>query len=697
MNKAPNRLINEKSPYLLQHAYNPVDWYPWGEEAFRIAKDKDKPVFLSIGYSTCHWCHVMEKESFEDEEVASLLNNTFVNIKLDREERPDIDAIYMTVCQMMTGGGGWPLTIVMTPDKKPFFAGTYFPKKSKNNRPGLIDLIRRIDELWKHQREELLKSSEESVNALARQKENFAGGVIPPDIMHSAYSQFLERFDTVNGGFGNAPKFPTPHNFSFLTRYSYYYKNDNALEMTTKTLVEMRKGGIYDQIGGGFHRYSTDRRWLLPHFEKMLYDQALLIIAYTEAFQLTGDFIFRKTVEDTIKYVFRDMWSPEGAFYSAEDADSEGEEGKFYLWTLDEIKNSLGSDAGLFSVVYNIESGGNFYDPFKNGYTGENIPYLKATIEELAVSIGMEETELRKKLLRSVDLLFEIRNKREHPHKDDKILTDWNGLLLAALAKAYKVFNHREYLDAAIKCAEFLYAKMTLPDGSLLHRYRDGVAGIDGMLEDYAFVIWGLLELYETEFNSEYLVRAKKLSDIVINNFRDEEIGGFYFTSADSEKLIVRQKEVYDGAIPSGNSVMIQNLFLLSRYTGDFHYADEMLSAINAFSGVVGNSPSGFSQFISGVMVSENPFYELVIVGNQASDEARRIIREIHAQFLPHVVVLFKDVNDSSKSLSKIAPFTDDMIMIDGQMTFYLCKDSACQLPTVNFNEVMENIMEMKI
>ncbi len=476
-----NRLKNEKSPYLLQHADNPVDWYPWGPEAFEKARQEDKPIFLSIGYSTCHWCHVMEHESFEDEEVARLLNQTFVSIKVDREERPDIDQLYMTVAQLMTGGGGWPLNIFMTPDKEPFFAATYIPKENRYGRLGLMELIPRVDELWRTSRQELLSSADRIVAALKQVSESQGSSLLDASVLDKAYQQLLDSFDKDLGGFGSAPKFPSPHNFYFLLRYWQRSGREEALDMVEKTLQAMRAGGIYDHVGFGFHRYSTDAGWLVPHFEKMLYDQALLTLAYTEVFQATGKSFYQTTAREILSYILRDMQSPEGAFYSAEDADSEGEEGKFYLWSYDELENLL-SDRELDHLVrhFGIKPEGNFLDQDGGSSSGLNILHWSRRANE-----AQEDFEaIRKKL-------FDYREKRIHPLKDDKILTSWNGLMIAALARAGGAFSEKAYTDAAEKAASFILAQMRDGRGRLLHRFRGGGGGDTGFFRGLRLLYLG--------------------------------------------------------------------------------------------------------------------------------------------------------------------------------------------------------------
>ncbi|MFX1595720.1 MAG: thioredoxin domain-containing protein, partial [Promethearchaeota archaeon] len=599
-----NHLLNEKSPYLLQHAKNPVDWYPWGENAFKKAKEEDKPIFLSIGYSTCHWCHVMAHESFEDDEVAELMNDLFVSIKVDREERPDIDKIYMTVCQMMTGSGGWPLTIIMTPDKKPFFAGTYFPKQTRFGRISLIDLIKRIKELWNTQRDELLNSADQITFSLQNIDQESPGEKFTNDVLKKAYRQLSIQFDETNGGFGSRAKFPTPHNLIFLLRYWKRTGDEKALEMVEKTLQSMRKGGIYDHIGFGFHRYSTDSVWLVPHFEKMLYDQALIALAYTEAYQATKKEIYKKTAEEIFSYVLRDMTSPEGGFYSAEDADSEGEEGKFYIWSKDELEQILKEEeVDLVIKTFNIGQNGNYLDESTGKKTGKNIFHL--TI--------FPETEIHDQIERIRLKLFNEREKRIPPHKDDKILTDWNGLMIAALARGALVFNRKKYLKAAENAVKFILSNLRKSNKKFLHRYKDGSSEIQGYLTDYAFFIWGLIELYEANFDIFYLKTAIEIHQIQIEDFWDKKIGGFYFTSNDSEELLTRQKEIYDGAIPSGNSIAMLNLLRLSYITGDYDLEAKANTLNRVFSEKIRANPLAYTQFLIAIDFVIGQTFSLVI------------------------------------------------------------------------------------
>ncbi len=686
-----NRLAREKSPYLLQHAYNPVDWYAWGDEAFEEAKAQDKPIFLSIGYSTCHWCHVMEKESFENDETAKLMNDTFVSIKVDREERPDIDHMYMTVCQMMTGSGGWPLNIIMTPDRRPFFAGTYFPKESRHGRLGLDELSRKIKVLWNQNRDQVLDSSEKVMLALNRIQEEPPGESLGKDILNTAFRQLSQRYDPKHGGFSNAPKFPTAHNMLFLLRYWKRTGDESALSMVEHTLEAMRLGGIYDHVGSGFHRYSTDDRWLVPHFEKMLYDQAMLATLYTEAYQATGKEEYARTAHEIFAYVLRDMTATEGGLFSAEDADSEGAEGKFYVWTMDEIRNVLDSpEAELVTEVYRAVEEGNFHEEAIGRLTGSNILHMRQTPSQTASRLGVTPGELEAKLDRAREKLFKAREKRIHPHKDDKILTDWNGLMIAALSKAAQVFDRPEYADAAMQAADFILTALRAPDGRLLHRYRDGEAGLPAHVDDYAFMIWGLLELYEATFKVDYLKAALDLNRLFVQHFWDAGRGGFYFTSADGSELPVRKKEIYDGATPSGNSVAALNLLRLHRITGDPEFEKRADLLGRAFSGSVNQFPSAYTQLLVALEFSIGPSHEIVITGRAGATDTARLLNELRRPFLPNKVVLFRPADGDSPEIAGIAPYTKDQKSLDGKATAYVCANFSCEMPTSDPARMME-------
>ena len=678
-----NRLANEQSPYLLQHADNPVDWYPWGKEAFKKARELDRPIFLSIGYSTCHWCHVMEHESFEDDSVAKLLNDSFISIKVDREELPEIDHVYMSVCQAMTGGGGWPLTIVMTPAKEPFFAGTYFPKDKRGGRSGLFQILPMIADAWNSKRQDIMTSVGQVKNYLDQLNSKPAGNNFSTELINRAYDQFRNGFDEEYGGFFRAPKFPSPHNLIFLMRYHHSFDNKIALDMATKTLKQMRLGGIYDHIGFGFHRYSTDRHWLVPHFEKMLYDQAMIAMAYTEAYHITGEDIFAQTAREIFTYVLRDMTASEGGFFSAEDADSEGEEGKFYIWTEQEIKEVLGEDYGKeFNDIFSITTPGNYRDESSGKETRLNIPHLKNYNAN-----GSNDFESAR------EKLFNIREKRIHPLKDDKILTDWNGLMIAALAKAAIVLDEPVYLDAAEKAAEFVLHSISKGE-RLLKRYRNGVAALDAHLDDYAFMAWGLLELYEATFATKYLSQALDLMNIMVEDFWDDKNGGFFLGSDQSEKLIVRSKTAYDGAIPSGNSVAVMNMVKLTRITGNTNWAELAEKTIRAFSEDVNRAPTGYTLMLTGFMFDTQNSKEIVIVGDSRNRNTTKFLHTIRASYAPHKVLLFKDTSVSDNRLEQLANWTSTQNSINGKPTAYVCKNFACNQPTSDLQTALSFINE---
>ena len=687
--KHTNRLSNEKSPYLLQHADNPVDWYPWGDEAFNKAKKEDKPIFLSIGYSTCHWCHVMEHESFEDEEVAGLLNAGFVSIKVDREERPDIDGIYMKVCQMMTGSGGWPLTIIMTPDKKPFFAGTYFPKKGRFGRPGLVELLPKVSSQWNTRRNDLQGTADEVTEILEQSTESLRGKELGKETLELAFQQLSHRYDAKYGGFGTSPKFPSPHNLLFLLRYWKRTGDEKALEMVEKTLVEMRKGGIYDHVGFGFHRYSTDSEWLVPHFEKMLYDQAMLTMAYVEVYQATGNEDYARTAKEIVTYVLRDLTSAEGVFYSAEDADSEGEEGKFYIWEYSELKKVLDNvEVELAGKVFNADTSGNFTEEASGRKAGRNILHLEGPLGELASKFKMPEEEFLAELEAIRKKLFEYREKRVRPYRDDKVLTDWNGLMIAALSKAARALDVPEYADAAERAADLILEKLKDGNGRLLHRYREGEAAIAAHVDDYAFMVWGLLELYETTFDLKYLKAAIDLNDEMVAHFWDFLNGGFYFTADDAEKLLVRQKEIYDGAIPSGNSVAMLNMLRLSRITGREQLEEDAGRIAIAFSKDVSRAPIAYTQLMVALDFALGPSYEIVIAGKASAEDTKSMLEALRKRFIPNKVVILRPGGESP-DIVEIAEFTKSQTSLRGKATAYVCHNYQCSRPTTDMKEMI--------
>ncbi|MGE5893065.1 MAG: thioredoxin domain-containing protein [bacterium] len=689
--KRPNRLIKEKSPYLLQHAYNPVEWYPWTEEAFEKAKIDDKPVFLSIGYSTCHWCHVMAHESFEDPEIARLMNEAFVCVKVDREERPDIDIVYMGVCQMMTGSGGWPLSIFMTPDKKPFFAGTYFPRETKYGRIGMKELIPRIQSLWANERYKVIHAADQATKALAATPVASPKGELPESVLGSAFQQLSGMFDEEQGGFGTRPKFPTPHNLLFLLRMGKNRKERKALAMVEKTLEGMMMGGIFDHVGFGFHRYSTDQVWLVPHFEKMLYDQAMLVMAYTEAYQAVKDEQYQKTAEKVLAYVLRDMTASEGGFFSAEDADSEGVEGKFYVWSEGELREILSQEeAETLIRIFNVEQAGNYLEESTREKTGKNILHLKKMLPEIASSLGMSPDRVMGIHDSAQKKLFEARERRVHPHKDDKILTDWNGLMIAAFAKAAQAFDNDGYREAASRAADFILREMRASGDRLYHRYREGERAITGYLEDYAFMIWGLIELYEAVFRPEYLKEALALNNVLFQHFWDNQNGGFYHTADDAEALPVRTKDVYDGAIPSGNSVMTYNLLRLARITGESEHYDRAVSIESAFSDRLRESPVSYAMMLVALDYKLHPVREVVIAGDPGQEDTKAMVKALRSEFIPNKIVLLHPSGRAASDIEGIAHFTTDLNPKDGKATAYVCKNFSCAFPTTDPEEMLK-------
>ncbi len=689
----PNHLIHEKSPYLQQHAYNPVDWYPWGELVFDEAKKSDKPIFLSIGYSTCHWCHVMAHESFEDPEVAQFLNETFVCIKVDREERPDIDAVYMTACQAMTGSGGWPLTIIMTPDKRPFVAGTYFPKENRGRHIGLITLARRVKDLWSTQREEVLASAEKVVNVLQGSKVLGPRNILDEEILQATYGDLVTQFDGHAGGFGTAPKFPIPHHLLFLLRYWHRSGEKFALTMVEQTLQAMRRGGIYDHVGFGFHRYSTDDHWFVPHFEKMLYDQALLAIAYLEAYQATSTGDYAQIAREIFTYVLRDLAGPEGGFYSAEDADSEGEEGKFYVWSYDEIQKILPPD--LAKVVFHawgVLKEGNFRAEATERVTKQNILYLAKPIPSVARELNIAEKDLRGRLEEARQILFNARAKRVRPHRDEKVLTDWNGLMLVALARGAWVTDDQECRKAAQKTADFMLAKMKSLDGRILHRYRDGQASISGFLDDYAFLAWGLIEVYEATFDTRYLQAAVEICRTILAHFWDENTGAFFFTADDAEVLIVRQRESYDGAIPSGNAIAALVLIYLARILNEPELEEKATRIGQAFGEAIQRQPTAHTQLLQAIDYLVGPSNEIIIAGNGTEKATQNMLQEVRSRYMPNKVLVFRPTNEASPAIDQFAAFSQYQKSADGQATAYVCQNHTCQRPATTIDQLRDQL-----
>ena len=667
----PNHLIHETSPYLLQHAENPVDWYPWGDEAFEKARNENKPVLLSIGYSACHWCHVMAHESFENEQIAQLMNENFVNIKVDREERPDLDQIYMNAVQMMTHHGGWPMTVFLTPDAVPFYGGTYFPPADRYNMPGFPKVLIGVAEAYRDRQDDIRETGTSLVNELQRLSE--AGGSdypIEPELLNAAYAGIVRNYDSTNGGFGGAPKFPPAMTLEFLLRTHVRTGNRDALEMVSHTCRKMANGGMYDQLGGGFHRYSTDARWLVPHFEKMLYDNALLSRLYLHYFQVSDESFARETVEGILDYVLREMTHADGGFYSTQDADSEGHEGKFFVWTMDEIRTTLGeNDARIFAAYFNLTEGGNF--------EGKNIPNVTRPAEEVAAALGISETALRASLAESKRKLFDLREQRIKPARDEKILTAWNGLMLASFAEAGVVLDRPDYTDAARRNAEFVLGNLKR-DGALLRTWKDGVAKFNAYLEDYAFLVEGLVTLYETTGEFRWLNEAVALADRMIEEFWDEEGGGFYFTGKSHENLIVRSKDYFDNATPSGNSVAALGLLRLAILKNNESYRKVATAVLREVGDQARRYPSGFGYALSAADFLLSTPKEVAIVGKDEAD-MRDLLAETWRRYLPNKVVAPGSVGDTVP-----LPLLENRPLINDLATAYVCENYTCQQPVTD-------------
>lgn len=690
MTKRENRLAREKSPYLRQHAANPVDWYPWGEEALSKAKAEDKPIFLSIGYSTCHWCHVMERESFENEEVARLMNDAFVCIKVDREERPDVDSIYMTTCMMMTGRGGWPLTVLMTPDMRPFFAATYIPRESRPGMTGMLDLVPSVKSIWSERRAEVLQSAMQVSEALQKLRPS-SGGMPDAKTLAEAYKQLSGIYDQARGGFGQSPKFPSPHTLLFLMRMHARTGDQQPLAMASSTLHAMRRGGIFDHLGLGFHRYSTDAAWLLPHFEKMLYDQAGLALAYGEAYQITGDPLFRQAAEEIHDYVSTDLMHPDRAFFCAEDADSEGEEGKFYVWTMAEVREVLGdADAELAAKIFGLAKEGNFADEATGELTGANVLHLKKPVSSIASDLKMTPEEFEAAFSRIRQRLLAAREKRERPMRDDKVLADWNGYYIAALAANARAFGRSDLTTRARHAADFVLANMRAEDGGLLHSYMDGEAAIPGFLDDYAYIVWGLTELYQACLEPLYLTAALDLAERMLVLFSDSERGGFYLTSKDGEELIHRPKEGSDGAMPSGNSTAAFALAKLGRLTGRSELEDMAQRTLMAFSKDMDRGPANYCMMLCALDFLLGPTSEVAVAGDKNAADTRALVDAVNRAYLPRAVLLL-----AGKDMAGIAPFTAQMQPGEGGAAqAFVCENFACQAPVSEPEGLLEILNE---
>ncbi len=663
----PNHLINETSPYLLQHAHNPVDWYPWGDEAFAKARRENKPVLLSVGYSACHWCHVMAHESFENDDIAQLMNEHFVNIKVDREERPDLDQIYMNAVQMMTHHGGWPMTVFLTPDAVPFYGGTYFPPQDRYNIPGFPRILLGVADAYKERQDEIRETGTSLITELRRLSET--GGSdhpIGPELLDAAYTGMIRNYDATNGGFGGAPKFPPAMALEFLLRTYVRTGNGEALQIVSHTCAKMANGGIYDQLGGGFHRYSTDSKWLVPHFEKMLYDNALLSRLYLHYFQVSEDASARATVEGILDYVLREMTHPQGGFYSTQDADSEGHEGKFFVWDTRELRDVLGETAASrFCDYYNVTEAGNF--------EGKNIPNVTRTLEDVAVAYRISVGELQASLSDSKRVLFARRERRVKPDRDEKILTAWNGLMLASFAEAGIVLNRPDYTDAARRNAEFVLSNLH-ENGMLLRTWKDGRAKFNAYLEDYAFLAEGLLTLFETTGEARWLKESLGLTDRMIEEFWDNEGGGFYFTGESHENLIVRSKDYFDNATPSGNSVAAQLLLRLATLTGRENYRNLATAVLRDVGDQTRRYPSGFGYALSAMDFLLSTPKEIAIVG----EDLQPLLAETWRRYLPNKVVA---AGTGDSEIAEITPLLANRPLVDGLATAYVCEHFTCKQP----------------
>ena len=701
-----NRLAHEKSPYLLQHQHNPVDWYPWGEEAFEKARREHKPIFLSVGYSTCHWCHVMAHESFENPDTAKLMNENFVNIKVDREERPDVDRVYMTYVQASTGGGGWPMSVFLTPELKPFYGGTYFPPADRYGRAGFPTVLQRIADAWKNEHEKVVETANDAIKALG--EASAAGpaesGAPGKEAITLCLNQLTRSFDDDLGGFGGAPKFPRPVTLNLLFRIAAREGRDSrdgkaALGMALLTLQKMADGGMHDQLGGGFHRYSVDKFWHVPHFEKMLYDQAQLASAYLDAFQITHDPVYEKTARDIFDYVRRDMTEPAGGFYSAEDADSllekdrpEHAEGAFYVWTKDEIVQALGEDdAAIFCRFYGVEAAGNApegSDP-QGEFHGKNILIQRLPLATAAKFFRKSEADLSADLAAWREKLLALRDQRPRPHLDDKIITAWNGLMISAFARGAQILDDPQYLGSAQKAAHFIREHLW-KNGQLLRSYREGASEVGGFCDDYAALIQGLLDLYEADFDIAWLQWAIELQAKQDALFLDTEHGGYFSVTKDAPNILLRMKEDYDGAEPSPNSVAALNLLRLTQITGQKDYTDRATAILHAFADQLSRAPTALPQMLVALDSSLAKPRQIVIAGPPAAEATRALLREVHKHYIPDKIVLLADGGPGQQWLAERLEFLKTVTPLEGHPAAYVCRDFVCQLPTSDATKLHE-------
>ncbi len=676
--KHTNRLINETSPYLRQHAHNPVDWFAWGEDAFEKAQRENKPILLSIGYSACHWCHVMERESFENEKIAALMNQLFVNIKVDREERPDLDEIYMSAVQMLTGRGGWPMTMFLTPERKPFYGGTYFPPEDRGGMPGFPRILMGVNQAFRERPVDVEKSVTQILSALERMAESAQSDkAFSPNAIAEGAENIAHAYDADNGGLGQAPKFPNAGVYELFLRHYHHSQSERYLEMVTHTLTKMAQGGIYDHVGGGFHRYSVDAKWLVPHFEKMLYDNAQLVRIYAQTYTITKNPLFLNVVNESCDYLMREMLQPEGGFYSTQDADSEGEEGKFFVWTAAEINRLIGEEAGeIFGRIYDVSEHGNFEE--------KNILHPILTVEQASKYFRKDPAEIESLIARAKKQLFVEREKRIKPFRDEKIITAWNGLMLCGLAEAIKVSPRAEFIEAAQRTITFTFAKM-FRDGFLLHTYKDGQAKLLGYLDDYAFLAVGLLDIYQVLFDRSFLERAIELCEIMLREFWDENDGGFFYTGKSHEPLISRTKPIFDASVPSGNAMATQLLLRLHHITGKEEYRARAEKVLRAYYEAMESQPFGFAHLLCGLDFYLTKPKEIVVIGDPQNSHTRELLSEIHSLYLPNFTLQLAKPNES---LEKVSPLLQGKTAIDGKPTIYVCHNYTCSAPVTDWSEL---------
>jgi len=697
--KKANRLIGEKSPYLLQHAYNPVDWYPWGDDAFKRAREEDKPIFLSVGYSTCYWCHVMEREVFENDTIAVLMNKYFVSVKVDREERPDVDRVYMAALQVMTKSGGWPMSMFLNHDLEPFYGATYIGPVTQYGRVGFPELLAAIQQAWTNERENILGVSKRVGEFLAQLSVSSGKEVTPgPDVLDMGFEQFSKSFDAVNGGFSRAPKFPQPVSLNFLLRYFGRTGNKKSLDMALETLKRMSEGGIYDHIGGGFHRYSTDERWHVPHFEKMLYDQAQLASVCVDAYQITHDRFFECMVREILAYVLREMTHREGGFFSAQDAEStvdfskaaEKEEGAFYTWSKEEVDGVLDpNESKVFCYCFGVRPEGNVPAGPRGEFFGENILYRARSVPEAASHAGLSENETQAALGRARDKLFKKRQERPKPHTDDKILVSWNGLMISAFARAHQALGDKSYLDAAVNSANFILKRLYDPGHkNLLRRFREGDARLEAHLEDFAFFAQGLLDLYEASLDFNWMRMAIELTQTQIEKFYDTKAGAFYDISGSDKSIIVRTKEWADGAEPSGNSVAIMNLLRLSQATDKIQWRKMAERSIAHFGGRILESPRSAAQMLVAIESSISKHKQIIIAGAPRDPLTRAMVSEVHCRYIPNKIILLADGGEGQKYLGHYNTYLQTVRMSGGKSTAYICENFTCNLPATSILEV---------